>query len=225
MSTAEAPTRTMSPPLSSTAMNFPGTDQGMRPLLLRPTHPHANGSTSEQQKEAHADKVEKPRTALQSHAGFFDSDNDGIIWPLDTYNGFRALGFGVLFSAFAMVFVSTGLSWFTFGTLLPDPFFRIRVSNIHRAEHGSDSGSYTPAGELDERRFNYIFNLYTAPPHTHISFIEGVRMIRGNRSIFDIFGLIGAVFEWGATYAMDIHDVFDGSLFHRIAAKNAKKVH
>ncbi|KAJ7256062.1 Caleosin related protein-domain-containing protein [Mycena rebaudengoi] len=186
MSPTEAPTRTMSPPLPSTAMNFPGPDQGMRPLLLRPTHPHANGSTSEQQKEAQADKVDKPRTALQSHAGFFDTDNDGIIWPLDTY-----------------------------------------------AEHGSDSGCYTPAGELDEHRFNYIFNLYTAPPHTHISLIEGVRMIRGNRNIFDIFGLIGAVFEWGATYAMvwpedgriskeDIHDVFDGSLFHRIAAKNAK---
>jgi hypothetical protein len=38
-----------------------------------------------------------------------------------------------------------------------------------------------------------MFNLYTAPPHTHISFFEGVRMIRGNRNIFDIVRLCKAL--------------------------------
>lgn len=30
------------------------------------------------------DRPEKATTPLQGHAGFFDRDHDGIIWPTDT---------------------------------------------------------------------------------------------------------------------------------------------
>ncbi|KAJ7488977.1 Caleosin [Mycena latifolia] len=176
----------------------------------------------------------RPRKALQSHVAFFDTDNDGIIWPIDTFKGFHAIGFGVILSFLSMVIIHTGFSYFTFGTLLPDPFFRIRVSHIHRALHGSDSGSYTQTGDLDEHRFNYMFDLYSTPPNTHLSFREGVRMIRGNRNLCDFFGWFAAVFEWGATYILlwpedgriakqDVHDILDGSLFPKLAAKNGLK--
>ncbi|KAJ6598108.1 Caleosin [Mycena vulgaris] len=177
---------------------------------------------------------QRPPKALQSHVAFFDSDNDDIIWPTDTFKGFRSIGFGVILSFLSMIIIHFGFSYFTFGSLLPDPFFRIRVSRIHRALHGSDSGSYTQTGDLDEHRFNYMFDLFSSPPNTHLSFAEGVRMIRGNRNLMDFFGWFAAVFEWGATYILiwpkdgriakqDIHDILDGSLFPKLAAKNAKK--
>ncbi|KAJ7443716.1 Caleosin [Mycena latifolia] len=147
-------------------------------------------------------------------------DHDGIIWPSDTYHGARAIGFGILFSLFLAVGIHGPLSYFTLGTLLPDPLFRIHVPRIHRALHGSDSGSFTQTGDLDENRFNYVFNLYSSPPHTHLSFTEGVRMIRGNRSVWDFFGLVAAD---GHISKEDIHAVLDGSIFPKMAAKNAKK--
>ncbi|KAJ7041611.1 Caleosin [Mycena alexandri] len=164
---------------------------------------------------------------LQSHVAFFDPDNDGLIYPLDTYNGFREIGFGRIISLLAMVFIHIAFSWFTSGTFLPDPLFRIRVAGIHRAVHGSDSGSYTQTGEFDERRFDYVFDLYSAPPHTHLSFKEGVRMVRGNRNVYDFFGWAAAIFEWGATYLLlwpqngrvakqDVHDILDVCAFNQI---------
>ncbi|KAJ7779000.1 Caleosin [Mycena metata] len=167
------------------------------------------------------------RNGLQSHVAFFDQDNDGLIYPLDTYNGFREIGFGMIISLLAMFFIHIAFSWFTFGTFLPDPLFRIRVAGIHRAVHGSDSGSYTQTGEFDERRFDYVFSLYSAPPHTHLSFKEGVRMVRGNRNVYDFFGWVAAISEWGATYLLlwpqdgrvakqDVHDILDVCAFDSI---------
>ncbi|KAJ7437441.1 Caleosin related protein-domain-containing protein [Mycena galericulata] len=174
------------------------------------------------------------RKSLQSHVAFFDTDNDGIIWPSDTYKGFRAIGFNPIFALLSMIIIHISFSFFTVGTLIPDPFFRILVPGIHRALHGSDTGTYTQLGELDERRFNYVFDLYSAPPHTHLSFGEGVNMLRGNRNLYDFFGWFAAVFEWGTTYLLlwpedgrvskqDVHDILDGSLFPRLAEKNAKE--
>ncbi|PBP24048.1 caleosin domain containing protein [Diplocarpon rosae] len=37
----------------------------------------------------------KGQTVLQQHLSYFDSDCDGIIWPLDTYRGFYNLGYGI----------------------------------------------------------------------------------------------------------------------------------
>ncbi len=35
------------------------------------------------------------RTVLQQHVDFWDFDHDGLIYPMDTYVGFRKLGYGV----------------------------------------------------------------------------------------------------------------------------------
>ncbi|KAF7369330.1 putative peroxygenase 3 [Mycena venus] len=172
------------------------------------------------------------RKGLQSHVAFFDADHDGIIWPVDTYKGMREIGFNIFIALLAMVIIHIGFSWPTFGTLFPDPFFRIRVSNIHGALHGSDTGSFTQTGDLDERRFDYVFALYTAPPHTHLTFEEGVRMLHGNRNVLDLFGWFAAACDWGATYLLlwpadgrvakqDVHDIIDGSMFAKLAQKNS----
>lgn len=87
-------------------------------------------------------------TVLQQHCAFFDADSDGVIWPLDTFRGFRALGFNLVLCAFAVVIIHANFSYPTCPGLLPDPFFRLYVDNIHKAKHGSDTGTYDNEGRF-----------------------------------------------------------------------------
>ena len=41
-------------------------------------------------------------TVLHQHMAFWDPDGDGLIYPLDTYRGFRNLGFDPIISALSM---------------------------------------------------------------------------------------------------------------------------
>jgi peroxygenase len=59
--------------------------------------PHANYAPSEAHpfgstEDGYAEKVRR-QTVLEQHVNFWDRDNDGIIWPLDTFRGFRDLGY------------------------------------------------------------------------------------------------------------------------------------
>ena len=88
------------------------------------------------------------QTVLQQHCSFFDADDDGVIWPLDTFRGFHAIGFNPLISLLAMLFAHGLLSYATCGSFIPDPFFRIFLENVHRGKHGSDSGVYDNEGRF-----------------------------------------------------------------------------
>ncbi|KAL0945609.1 hypothetical protein HGRIS_014764 [Hohenbuehelia grisea] len=186
--------------------------------------PRTNGTTN-----AHK------RTALVKHVEFFDRDGDGIINPFDTFIGFRDIGFGAILSLIAVVVIHGAFSWVTWGWI-PDPFFRLKVKNMHRGKHGSDSETYTAEGDFDEKRFTHVFNRYTIAPHTHMSFSEGVRMIHGQRNPFDPFGWFAAAFEWFATYLMlwphdgrmskeDVRRVYDGSIFYEISGRSKPTRH
>ncbi|KAF8168495.1 Caleosin [Crassisporium funariophilum] len=176
----------------------------------------------------------KRNTALQAHVAFFDRDLDGIIWPTDTYIGFRELKFGVILSIVSMFIIHGGFSYVTWGSILPDPFFRLKIKHMHRGKHGSDSEIYTTIGEFDNERFNYIFDMYSSEPHTHLTFAEGVRMLHGNMNAFDPFGWSAAVFEWLATYLliwpsdskgiskMDVKSVYNGAIFYKISGRKPK---
>jgi peroxygenase len=89
-------------------------------------------------------------TVMQQHCSYWDQDGDGVIWPLDTYRGCRAWGWNIILSALAMVIINGALSYPTVSGLLPDPFFRIYIKNIHKDKHGSDSMTYD-----NEGRFRY----------------------------------------------------------------------
>ncbi|KAF9042224.1 Caleosin [Panaeolus papilionaceus] len=173
----------------------------------------------------------KHNTALQGHVAFFDADSDGIIWPSDTYRGFRDIKFGICLSMLSVLIIHFGFSWITQDSWIPDPFFRLKIKNMHRAMHGSSSGSYTVTGEFDQARFNSIFDTYSSEPHTHLTFWEGVRMIRGNRNLFDFFGWFSACFEWLATWILlrdkdpkglkreDVKGVLMGYTFYQISGR------
>lgn len=175
------------------------------------------------------------QTVLQQHCDYFDTDGDGVIWPLDTYRGFYALGFGFALSVLAVFIIHVSFSYATVYGWMPDPFFRLFLDNIHKTKHGSDSGTYDTEGRFVPQKFEDWFSKY-AKGKDGVTFMDILDALKGQRLIADPFGWFGAVFEWGSTYIMlwpedgvmkkeDVRRVYDGSIFVDIASKraNAKK--
>ncbi|KZT03370.1 Caleosin-domain-containing protein [Laetiporus sulphureus 93-53] len=180
----------------------------------------------------------KDWSVMQQHVMFWDRDGDGEIWPLDTFIGFRELGFNILFCLFA-VFVINGT--FSFPSrlahsYLPDPFFRVYVSGIHKDKHGSDTGVYDNEGRFIPSRFEDIFTKYasaTEPnlttPATSLNLREVYNMTAGQRLAVDPFGWGAAIFEWSTTCLLiqkdgrvekdDLRRLYDGSLFYEIRGR------
>ncbi|KAJ0490754.1 putative plant seed peroxygenase [Helianthus annuus] len=50
------------------------------------------------------------QNVLKKHAAFFDRNNDGVIYPWETFQGFRAIGSGILLSTIAAVYINVSLS-------------------------------------------------------------------------------------------------------------------
>ena len=166
-----------------------------------------------------------------------------IITPGEIYQGFRALGFSVLFSLGGLLIpiffsypTTLGHSWF------PDPLFRIYTSTIHKAKHGSDSGVYTPEGHIRWGLFDEMFEKMD-------SSVGGMDMdgkeTEGSLGVADIFRLHGrnrvaadpagwsfAAMEWWTTWLLlqkngrlwkeDLRAVYDGTLFWKIRDERTK---
>lgn len=64
-------------------------------------------------------------TVLQQHVAFWDRDSDGVIWPWDTFVGFRRLGFGLAISAAAPLVVHGTFSYPTQRSWIPNPLLPI----------------------------------------------------------------------------------------------------
>lgn len=88
---------------------------------------HPSGTTEGQWSARHKDM-----TVMQQHCLYWDTDEDGIIWPQDTYLGCRAWGWAIPLAAFAAFVIHFNLSYGTVSGLLPDPFFRIYLKNVHK---------------------------------------------------------------------------------------------
>ncbi|RPD77321.1 Caleosin-domain-containing protein [Lentinus tigrinus ALCF2SS1-7] len=171
------------------------------------------------------------QTVLQQHCDYFDTDKDGVIWPLDTFRGFYALGFGLVLSLFSMFIIHSSFSYPTCPGWLPDPFFRLYVDNIHKAKHGSDTGTYDNEGRFIPQKFEDWFSKY-GKGKDGLSLADVMDGLKGQRLIMDPVGSFGAFFEWLATYILlwpedgvmrkeDIRRVYDGSIFVDISSKRA----
>lgn len=122
-------------------------------------------------------------------------DQDGIIWPLDTFRGFRRLGFNLLLSALSMLIIHGNFSYPTVAGWLPDPFFRLYVARIHKDKHGSDTGAYDAEGRFQPQKFEDVFAKYAPGGRDYLTLGDIWDLTKGQRCIADPVGWGGALFE------------------------------
>ncbi|XP_073033142.1 probable peroxygenase 4 [Primulina eburnea] len=165
---------------------------------------------------------------LQRHVTFFDKNHDGIIYPAETFQGFQAIGSGILLSYIAAIFINVGLS----GKTRPGkPFskdFPIEIKNINFAKHSSDSGVFDKDGRFIESKFEEIFtnNAHTRPDALTSDELEG--FLKSNRQPKDYGGWLAGYVEWKVLYMLGkdkdgflpkdtVRAACDGSLFEKLA--------
>nr|GLL32881.1 probable peroxygenase 5 isoform X2 [Ipomoea trifida] len=171
---------------------------------------------------------------LQKHVAFFDINKDGIIYPWETYQGFRKIGCGVPLSVFASLFINLGLSKKSRPGKWPSPLLPIEVTNIKLAKHTSDSGVYDSHGRFVESKFEEIFKKHARSNANGLTSEELDEMLKANREPKDYGGWVAAMSEWKILYLLGkdkngilaketIRGVYDGSLFERMAREHASK--
>lgn len=195
-----------------------------------------NGTTKDNYAANHAHE-----TVLQQHTSFFCTTTPGIIYPWDTYYGFRRLGYMIPLSILAVLIIHANFSYPTLPPsdnwllhFLPDPRFPVYVSRIHKDKHGSDSESFDNEGRFVPQKFEEIFQKYATGDKQSISKGEVLNYFKGQWNIMDPIGWGGAIFEWLATYIFlwpedgrmkkeDVRRVFDGSIFWEFERRTKEK--
>ena len=145
------------------------------------------------------------------HADFWDHDHDGVVWPIDTYRGFRELGWSIILSIIGTLFINGALSYPTCPTLLPDPFFRVFIVRLHKAKHGSDSMSYDHEGRFRPQQFEEIFTKYDRDNKGGLSKGDLWAMWKGQAFVWDFFGWAATAFECESASLCHAECLVDGN--------------
>ncbi|KAI9825733.1 MAG: hypothetical protein M1826_006917 [Phylliscum demangeonii] len=205
-------------------------DAGTPRANMAATAEKPDGTTEDGWMEKH-----QHQTVVAQHSAYFDLDNDGIIWPTDTFRALRGWGWPS-WLCLAGVLVTNGvLSYPTAPGLLPDPFFRIWLTRMHKAKHGSDSMTYDHEGRFRPQQFEEIFTKYDRDGKGGLSKADLYAMWKGQAMVWDFFGWSATMFEWVGAYLLiwpddgilrkeDIRAIFDGSIFYRKAEEHQRKM-
>jgi hypothetical protein len=173
-------------------------DKARWPISRNETSKPYNRSTDSRRLKAHEAAISRKnnglkipgsnaRTALQRHCDFWDTDSDGLIYPWDIYRGFRRLGFHFTLCLWAAVTMAICASYNTHTSYIPHPLFAINLNNINSNRHGSSTGTYDMDGELDERRFEAIFQKYSQGKD-YLTMWSTYNVWRNQRCGLDFFG-------------------------------------
>lgn len=206
--------------------------------LIDPGTARVNIAASEEQPEGTPGWAEKHahRTVLQQHCDYWDTDQDGIIYPWDIYNGCRRWGWNPILSLIVVLVISPAMSYPTLpkGKYLPSPLLPIYLDRIHKDKHGSDTNTYDSAGRFRPQQFEDVFAMYDAGDKGGLDLYDLARMWKGQRVLVDPFGWTAGVLEWLALYLLiwpsdgimkkeDVRGSFDGSLFQKKADDFAER--
>ncbi len=162
------------------------------------------------------------------HCDFFDTDGDGILYPIDTYRGFRRIGYGRLYS-FAAIFAIHGtFSIVTWPSWLPRLSMPIYLDRMHRTKHGSDSEVYDTEGRFVPEHFEAIFSKFATgraqDGSPALSWDDIQEMLYANMNVMDPIGWVAGRLEWWTLWGVAadeqglvtkerIRQMFDGSLW------------
>ncbi|KAK4777229.1 hypothetical protein SAY86_005917 [Trapa natans] len=168
------------------------------------------------------------QTVLQKHVAFFDRNHDGLIYPWETFTGFRAIGCGIQLSLISAILINFVVSSKTRTQgKLPSILFPVEIANIHRAVHGSDSGVYDSEGRFVPSKFEEIFTKHARTHSSALTSDELREMLKSNRETGDYIGWAASWTEWQMLYYLckdrkgllpkgKIHAIYDGSLFREL---------
>nr|XP_017222191.1 PREDICTED: probable peroxygenase 3 isoform X2 [Daucus carota subsp. sativus] len=156
-------------------------------------------------------------SVLQQHVAFFDQNNDGIVYPWETYAGFKAIGFNLILSVILAFGFNLINSYPTLPGWFPSLLLPVYIDNIHKDKHGSDTGVYDAQGSR-----------YAKKDPEKMTYKELWNMTEGNRVAHDIVGWLQSKGSWTLFYiiAKDedgfvskdfMRGLFDGSLFEKLA--------
>ncbi|TQE09580.1 hypothetical protein C1H46_004799 [Malus baccata] len=137
-------------------------------------------------------------SVLQQHIAFFDQDDNGIVYPWETFTGCRAIGFNPIVAVFMAVIINGAMSYPTLPGWIPSPFFPIYIYNIHKAKHGSDSGTYDTEGRYSPANIENMFSKITSKLEWGLLYVlardeEGLLSKEAVRRCFD-----GSLFDYCA---------------------------
>ncbi|CAH8351882.1 unnamed protein product [Eruca vesicaria subsp. sativa] len=179
------------------------------------------------QKEGGKSGKEEEYTALEKHVAFFDRNGDGVVYPWETYQGFRAIGAGRLMSAIAGLFINMGLSHKTRPGKGFSPLFPIEVKNSRFGIHGSHTDAYDKEGRFVESKFDEIFKKHARSHRNALTHKEVFQLLKSNRDPGDFAGWLSAYGEWKVLYELckdkdglltreAVKGAYDGSIFRKL---------
>ncbi|KAA0040991.1 putative peroxygenase 5 [Cucumis melo var. makuwa] len=177
---------------------------------------------------------EEEKNVLQKHVAFFDRNKDGVVYPWETFMGFRAIGANLFLSTVSAVFINLGLSSKTRPGKFPNFLFPIEIKNIQLAKHGSDSGVYDSEGRFVSKKFEEIFKKHALTYPDALTEKELKALLKSNREPKDYKGWVAAWTEWTTLYNLckdengllkkeTVKAVYDGSLFEHMEKQRASK--